>query len=118
MTAHTLESLDRPGSDIWGATCSCHNPDGDGVGRADFDAESPVEAVNAWLHHAAQQPDDLTVERVETDAWGFEARVGLIPDDETRRGDARVFVQSCIPDETQVTVWLTFDQWNRLRGAL
>ena len=118
MTAHTLESLDRPGSDIWRATCSCHNPDGDGVGRADFDAESPVEAVNAWLHHAAQQPDDLTVERVETDAWGFEARVGLIPDDETRRGDVRVFVQSCIPDETQVTVWLTFDQWNRLRGAL
>ena len=61
MTMHALESLDNSGADgwMWTATCTCHNPDGEGVGRADFTAETPYQAVSAWLDHVAAQHDDI-----------------------------------------------------------
>ena len=53
---HALESVTRQptfyGPDYWVAECSCHNPDGDGAGRADFSADTPVNAVAGWAEHA------------------------------------------------------------------
>ena len=39
------------GGRTWFMECSCHNPDGEGVGRADFYADTLVEAINLWADH-------------------------------------------------------------------
>ena len=49
---HTLESLERNEGGEAVATCSCHNPDGEGEGRADFRDADAVAAYNAWKEHA------------------------------------------------------------------
>lgn len=33
------------------AICTCHNPDGEGVGRMDFRADGVDELVELWLEH-------------------------------------------------------------------
>lgn len=53
MTTHDLDNLDQSNGTLngWVATCSCHNPDGDGEGRADFRGVTALEAVQLWLEH-------------------------------------------------------------------
>jgi hypothetical protein len=57
MNEHQMVSLDYDPRQGWVATCSCHNPDGDGVGRADFVGETAHEAYVYWEEHReAQEP--------------------------------------------------------------
>jgi hypothetical protein len=71
MYPHTLAGVyQTPGG--WTATCSCHNPDGEGVGRADFQGDTATEAVAAWEEHSRTvrqtEPSERTV-AVMYDMW-------------------------------------------------
>lgn len=123
MTAHTLESLalDTPSSlDVlgggWVATCSCHNPDGNGDGRADFRGDDAYLAYLAWAEHAAQQPDDIPTRREVTDDDGDAISVDRLPGDLLVRV---VMTQAFTADgrRKRIAVYLTNDEWNTIRGA-
>lgn len=125
MTTHTLEALDPEaplGGGGWTATCSCHNPDGDGVGRADFRGETAYLAYLAWAEHAAAQPDDLGEK-----PGGIYARLVKSHrgggDDEVRLhrslgGDVVLSIHTqgrgC---HSSTYVYLSDKGWNTLRGA-
>lgn len=52
---HLLETLmsdDYPSPQPWYGLCECHNPDGDGVGRADFWGDTPQDVVDLHWEHA------------------------------------------------------------------
>lgn len=113
MTAHTLESLEQ--SDPlypWVATCSCHNPDSEGIGRADFGGDTALEAVQAWQEHADAQPDDLppldgwvrVEDEIRTRVYAYRASGGTVG----------VYITN---DGWTVTVNLSDEAWNTLRGV-
>lgn len=68
---HEVEFLGRdrfqhaPADHQWIAECTCHNPDGDGDGRADFYGATAAEAVNNWLDHH----DEKWLEQLMNDGW-------------------------------------------------
>lgn len=123
MTTHTLDSLEREqtASDIyrvwsdWVATCSCHNPDGNGDGRADFRGDTALDAVRAWQEHVAQQLPD-TVEVTGIDGWRVYVTTIQPVERDGREYSIAVMVE--IPGEdTALSEFITLDDWNRLRGA-
>jgi hypothetical protein len=129
MTAHTLESLGHESirSDVWVATCSCHNPDGDGVGRADFRGDDAYLAYLAWAEHAAQHSnlgigDKRTIPVTEVAHGGEDAIVevsrgpeylgpGLYSD------DIYVWLSIEVPDERFSIVRMSEAEWDTLRGV-
>lgn len=58
--AHRLVTLSPDFSitpNVWYGECSCHAPDGLGVGRADFYGATPQDVVDAQLDHAIRALD-------------------------------------------------------------
>lgn len=101
---------------MWTATCTCHNPDGEGVGRADFTAETPYQAVSAWLDHVAAQHDDIPEDgRHVTDVDGWAVMLA----DYTHKGERIVRLTIEVePYGDRMVADLTPTDWDRLRGAL
>lgn len=57
---HRLVTLSPDSSitpNVWYGECSCHAPDGLGVGRADFYGATPQDVVDAQLDHAIRALD-------------------------------------------------------------
>lgn len=115
MTTHTLDNLDQSHGTLngWVATCSCHNPDDEGGGRADFPGMTALEAVQAWQEHAAAQPDDLTHARIVSDVDGWTVMLSEYgPDD-----DHLVRITIDDGEDSSMSADLTDQAWNTLRGA-
>jgi len=59
MDQHEIENVEQNtfapnGQGLWEATCSCRNPDGDGVGEVAFTGNTLVEVVSEWGDHLTE----------------------------------------------------------------
>jgi hypothetical protein len=117
MSKHEMESLEFDWvSSHWTAICTCHNPDGDGVGRADFDGQTAFDAYLAWEDHAAGQPDDLTIPEGKVYAREVETmRPTMTVSLNRYKSDGQVGL-GVHGAGFDAYAWLTDAQWNDLRG--
>jgi hypothetical protein len=115
MNEHQLDSLDFGGHSGWLATCTCHNPDSDGVGRADFPGDTAYEAYLAWAEHAvAQEPKLPTRPTHEHDKARAKA-IDFEHGDVTVRKDLYGVIITL--ESRTGTAWMHIDEdgWNSLR---
>jgi hypothetical protein len=119
MSKHKMDSLEFDGvSSHWTAICTCHNPDGDGVGRADFDGQTAFDAYLAWEDHAAGQPDDLVIPTGAVYARDVEGDSGVavsVKRYQNHQGSNISIGLHGIGFDAHA--WVTDAQWNEIRGA-